>query len=38
MERLNPKSPEEWREMQDDEKFLEGNDSSGQGHKGPRHH
>jgi len=38
MERLNPKSPEEWREMQDDEQFLEGNESSGQGHKGPRHH
>src|SRR5207245_11731132 len=38
MERLNPKSPEEWREMEEDEKFLKGNEPSGQGHKGPRHH
>ena len=26
MERLNPKSPEEWREMQQDERFLKGGD------------
>src|SRR5437899_4922003 len=38
MERLNPKSPEEWREMQEDEEFLKGNEPSGQGHKAPRHH
>ncbi len=28
MERLNPKSTEEWREMQEDEKFLKGNERS----------
>jgi len=38
MERLNPKSPEEWRDMQEDEEFLKGNEPSGQGHKEPRHH
>lgn len=38
MERLNPKGPEEWREMQQDEEFLKGNEPSGQGHKEPRHH
>jgi mono/diheme cytochrome c family protein len=37
MERLNPKSPEEWQAMQQDEEFLEGNGPSGQGDKGPRH-
>src|SRR5204862_3671862 len=26
MERLNPRSPREWREMQEDEKFLEGSE------------
>jgi mono/diheme cytochrome c family protein len=34
MERLNPKSPEEWREMQEDEEFLEGKEPSG----GEHHH
>jgi mono/diheme cytochrome c family protein len=29
MERLNPKSAEEWRELQEDEEFLEGKDRSG---------
>ena len=38
MERLNPKSPEEWREMQEDEEFLKGNEPSRPGHKQPRHH
>ena len=38
MERMNPKSPEEWREIQEDEKFLEGKESSPQGHGRPRHH
>ena len=38
MEHLNPKSPEEWREMQEDEEFLKGNEPSGQVHKEPRHH
>ncbi len=38
MERLNPKSPEEWREMQEDEEFLKGNEPSDKTHKEPRHH
>jgi mono/diheme cytochrome c family protein len=28
MERLNPKSPDEWREMQQDEEFLKGDETS----------
>lgn len=28
MERLNPKSPEEWRELQEDEEFLNGKEST----------
>ena len=38
MERMNPKSPEEWRQMQEDEEFLEGKEPSRQGHGQPRHH
>lgn len=38
MERMNPKSPEEWRQMQEDEEFLEGKESSREGHGQPRHH
>ena len=38
MEHLNPKSPEEWREMQEDEEFLKGKEPSGQGHKERTHH
>jgi mono/diheme cytochrome c family protein len=37
MERLNPKSPDEWREMQEDEKFLEATRPSGQ-EKQSHHH
>ena len=37
MERVNPKSPEEWREMQKDEEFLEGKEPSRQRHKESRH-
>lgn len=33
MERVNPKSPEEWRKMQKDEEFLEGKEPSRQRHK-----
>ena len=36
MERLNPKGPEEWREMQEDEEFLEGKEPST--HEGTHHH
>jgi hypothetical protein len=28
MEKLNPKSPEEWQEMQTEENFLKGGDAS----------
>ena len=38
MERLNPKSPEEWREMQEDEEFLKGNEPSGQQHRTSHQH
>ena len=38
MERLNPKGPDEWRQMQEDEEFLEGKETSGHGHEEPRHH
>ena len=38
MERMNPKSPEEWRQMQEDEEFLEGKESSRQGPGRARHH
>jgi mono/diheme cytochrome c family protein len=37
MERLNPKSPDEWREMQEDEEFLEGKKQSGGDHHGHQH-
>lgn len=37
MERLNPKSPDEWREMQEDEEFLQGKEPSGGEHHGPHH-
>lgn len=36
MERLNPKSPEEWREMQEDEEFLQ--DKEPHDHENPHHH
>jgi hypothetical protein len=36
MERLNQKSPEEWREMQEDEEFLQDKEPSS--HEGTRHH
>lgn len=38
MERLNPKGPQEWREIQEDEEFLEGKEPSRQGHGPPGHH
>jgi mono/diheme cytochrome c family protein len=34
MERLNPKSPEEWREMQENEKFLQGKEPASGDHRG----
>jgi mono/diheme cytochrome c family protein len=35
MERLNPKGPEEWREMQENEDFLQGKEpAGGEGHRG----
>jgi mono/diheme cytochrome c family protein len=38
MERLNPKSPDEWREMQEDQEFLEGKQQSGSdAHHGSHH-
>ncbi|MFL5376536.1 MAG: c-type cytochrome [Myxococcales bacterium] len=38
MEQLNPKSPDEWREMQEDQEFLEGKEQSGSGaHHGSHH-
>jgi hypothetical protein len=38
MERLNPKSPDEWREMQEDQEFLQGKEQSGSGaHHGSHH-
>lgn len=36
MERLNPKSPEEWREMQEDQEFLQGKETPD--HENPHHH
>jgi len=33
MERLNPKSPEEWREMQEDEEFLKGKEEHEDRHR-----
>ncbi|MCA1828973.1 MAG: cytochrome c [Myxococcales bacterium] len=36
MERLNPKSPEEWREMHEDEEFLQGKEPST--HESTHHH
>jgi hypothetical protein len=36
MERLNPKTADEWREMQEDEEFLEGDQRSG--HRGEKPH
>ena len=35
MERLNPKGPDEWREQQEEERFLEGGQPSG---SRPQHH
>jgi hypothetical protein len=29
MERLNPKGPDEWREMEEDEEFLQGKAPTG---------
>jgi hypothetical protein len=34
MERLNPKSPDEWREMQQDEEFLQDDETSARPKKG----
>ena len=36
MERLNPKGPEEWREMEEDERFLKGKEPSS--HEGTHRH
>ena len=38
MEHLNPKSPEEWRELQREEEFLKGNEPSGQSDERSHHH
>jgi hypothetical protein len=38
MEALNPKSPDEWREMQEDEQLLKGNEASVRARKEPHHH
>ena len=38
MERLNPKSPDEWREMQQDEEFLKGDEATEPAKKEPHHH
>ena len=38
LERLNPKSPDEWREMQEDQEFLEGKEQSGSGAQHGSHH
>jgi mono/diheme cytochrome c family protein len=37
MERMNPRSPEEWRELQEEDEFLGGSDASATGAPG-RHH
>ena len=37
MERLNPKSPDEWQEMQQEESFLSGSDQP-TAHEAPPHH
>ena len=37
MERLNPRSPEEWRELEDEEEFLRGGEPPPREHAGHRH-
>jgi hypothetical protein len=37
MERMNPKGPEEWREMQEDEEFLQGKEPAGGKHDRMQH-
>ena len=38
MEKLNPKSPEEWVQMKAEEEFLSGGDGSTAQHATPSHH
>jgi mono/diheme cytochrome c family protein len=38
MERLNPKGPDEWRELQEDEEFLKGDEPAGEARRKAHHH